>query len=896
MTAHTQKTLVLIDGSSYLHRAFHALPPLTTSRGEPTGAIYGVVNMVKKMLNDYKPTYVAVIFDAKGKNFRHEMYPQYKATRPPMAEDLQVQIEPLHEIIQAMGLPLLIVDGVEADDVIGTLAYAAVKQGVKVLISTSDKDIAQLVNENITLVNTMTNAVLDEQGVFKKFGVTAEQITAYLALVGDPSDNVPGVAGVGPKTAVKWLTEYTTLDNIVKHATKIKGKVGENLRSCLEQLSFTQKLVTISCKVKLANSFHDLTPQKPNVEQLTNLFTRLEFKNWLVNLTGDKKLPTKNTAKYHLILTDTELAYWCDQLRSATTFAFDTETTSLHVMQAEIVGLSFALEAGEAIYIPVAHNYPDVPQQLERDYVLQQLKPIFTDSHKIKLGQNIKYDMNVLANYGIELKGIGYDTMLESYILRSSSNQHDKASLALRYLGKTIATYEDVVGKGAKQIPFSQLKLDIATPYAAADADLVWQLHTVLWSQIAKNSVQQKVFQEIEMPLVSVLSRIERHGVCVAKEFLQSYSCELSSQLLAIEQQIYQLAAATFNINSPLQLQDILYRKLNLPILQKTPTGKPSTAESVLQELALDYPLPKLVLEYRSLSKLKSTYTDALPQQIEPKTGRIHTSYNQAVTSTGRLSSTEPNLQNIPVRTAEGRKIRQAFVAPDGCQIISADYSQIELRIMAHLSHDENLCKAFQYDADIHRATAAEIFGIAISDVTAMQRRNAKTINFGLIYGMSAFGLAKRLGMTKENAQNYIKLYFARYPGVKRYMEQMRKLAHDVGFVETIFGRRLYIPEIKAKNFARRAAAERTAINAPMQGSAADIMKIAMINIDNWIQQCNYKIAMIMQVHDELVFEVDTKHIKIAAAEIKKQMEQAVTLAIPIVVEVGIGDNWNEAH
>lgn len=896
MTAHTHKRLVLIDGSSYLHRAFHALPPLATAKGEPTGAIYGVVNMVKKMLNDYKPTYVAVVFDAKGKNFRHDMYPQYKATRPPMAEDLKVQIEPLHTIIHAMGLPLLVIDGVEADDVIGTLAHAAVKQGVKVVISTSDKDLAQLVTEDITLVNTMTNTVLDEPGVCKKFGVTAEQITDYLALVGDPSDNVPGVTGVGPKTAVKWLTEYATLENIIQHATKIKGKVGENLRSSLEQLPFTKKIVTISCQVKLTNDFHDLTPQKPDMEQLTALFTRLEFKNWLANLTSDKKLPTKDTAKYHVVLTEAELAYWCDKLRNAKTFAFDTETTSLHVMRAEIVGLSFALEAGEAIYVPVAHDYPGVPRQLERDYVLQKLRPLFTDPHKIKLGQNIKYDMNVLANYGIELKGIGYDTMLESYVLRSSSNQHDKASLALRYLGKTIATYEDVVGKGAKQIPFGQLKLDVATPYAAADADLVWQLHTVLWPQIAKDSAQQKVFQEIEMPLVSVLSRIERHGVCVAKEFLQNYSCELADQLSAIEQQIYQLAAVEFNINSPLQLQEIFYQKLNLPILQKTPTGKPSTAEPVLQELALDYPLPKLVLEYRSLSKLKSTYTDALPQQIEPKTGRIHTSYNQAVTSTGRLSSTEPNLQNIPVRTAEGRKIRQAFVAPDGCQIISADYSQIELRIMAHLSHDENLCKAFQYDADIHRATAAEIFGVAISDVTAMQRRNAKTINFGLIYGMSAFGLAKRLGMTKENAQSYIELYFARYPGVKRYMEKMRKLAHDVGFVETIFGRRLYIPEIKAKNFSRRAAAERTAINAPMQGSAADIMKIAMINIDCWIQRCDYKIAMIMQVHDELVFEVDTKYIKIAAAEIKKQMEQAVILAVPIVVEVGIGDNWNEAH
>ena len=896
MTTHEQKTLVLIDGSSYLHRAFHALPPLTTAKGEPTGAIYGVVNMIKKMINDYKPTYIAVVFDAKGKNFRHEIYPQYKATRPPMEKDLQVQIEPLHEIIKAMGLPLVVVDGVEADDIIGTLACAATKNGITVLISTGDKDIAQLVNKNITLINTMTNTVMDEKGVEKKFGVVAQKITDYLTLIGDTSDNIPGVPGVGPKTAVKWLQEYATLENIIQHAGVIKGKVGENLRASLDQLSLAQKLVTIKHDIKLDLNFADLSPRDSDDKKLAELFTHLEFKNWLAGLASKKQSAKIGTEKYHTILTEKDFAAWHKKLLHAKTFAFDTETTSLHVMQAEIVGLSFALETGEAIYIPVAHNYAGVPKQLERSYVLQKLKPLFADPHKIKLGQNIKYDMSILANYNIELKGIGYDTMLESYLLNSSSNQHNKASLALRYLGKTITNYEDLTGKRAKQIPFSQLTLETATPYAAADADLVLQLHQTLWPQIKKTKNQEKVFKEIEMPLVGVLSRIERRGVCIDKEFLHNYSHELTKSLHLIEQQIYKIAAAEFNINSPLQLQEILYTKLNLPILKKTPTGKPSTAESVLQELALDYPLPKMVLEYRSLSKLKSTYTDALPQQIDPKTKRIHTSYNQAVTSTGRLSSTAPNLQNIPIRTEEGRKIRQAFIVPQDYKIISADYSQIELRIMAHLSQDKNLYKAFQGDIDIHRATAAEIFGVNPNDITTTQRRNAKTINFGLIYGMSAFGLAKRLGMTRENAQNYIDLYFKRYPGVKKYMEKMRELAHKLGFVETIFGRRLYIPEIKAKNFMRRAAAERAAINAPMQGSAADIIKIAMINIDHWIQTCDFKIAMIMQVHDELVFEVDAKYTEIATQKIKTIMEKAVMLDVPITVDVGSGNNWDEAH
>lgn len=896
MTVHQRKTLVLIDGSSYLHRAFHALPPLMTSKGEPTGAVYGVVSMIKKMINDYKPDHVAVVFDAKGKNFRHEIYPQYKATRPLMEKDLQVQIKPLHEVIQALGLPLLMVEGVEADDVIGTLARNAAENGFAVLISTGDKDMAQLVNKDITLVNTMNNTTMDEKGVKEKFSVTPSRMTDYLALVGDTSDNIPGVSGVGPKTAVKWLENYGTLENIIKHADEIKGKVGESLRASLDKLPLIQELVTIKHDLQLNISFGDLNVQPTDDKKLIELFTHLEFKNWLAGLVGSKREQAIDEEKYHVVLTEKDFESWHEKLRHAKAFAFDLETTSLDAMQAEIVGLSFALDIGTAVYIPVAHDYEGAPKQLERSYVLQKLKPIFVDPHKIKFGQNIKYDMSVLANYDIELKGIGYDTMLESYVLNSSVNKHDKESLALRYLGKTITTYESIAGKGAKQIPFAQVELNVAASYAAADADLVLRLHAVLWPQLAANKNQEKCFKEIEMPLVKVLSKMERCGVCIDKEFLQNFSGELAKRLGVLEEQIYKAADVEFNINSPKQLQEVLYDKLKLPVLKKTPTGQPSTAEPVLQEMALDYPLPKMILEYRSLSKLKSTYADALPEQVNPKTGRIHTSYNQAVTTTGRLSSTDPNLQNIPIRTEEGRKIRRAFVAPGGSEIISADYSQIELRIMAHLSQDKNLYKAFQNDADVHRATAAELFAIAPDNVTSIQRRNAKTINFGLIYGMSAFGLAKRLGMSHENAQSYIDIYFMRYPGVKEYMEIMRKLAHEQGFVETIFGRRLYIPEIKAKNFAVRAAAERAAINAPMQGSAADIMKIAMINIDHWIKQCDFKIAMIMQVHDELVFEVDAEYTKMAVQEIKMQMENATKLDVPVLVDVGIGSNWEEAH
>lgn len=900
MTTNKKKLLVLVDGSSYLHRAFHALPPLTTSKGEPTGAIYGVINMIKKIIDDYQPNYIGAVFDAKGKTFRHELYPQYKATRPLMEDDLKAQIRPLQEIITAMGIPLLVVEGVEADDVIGTLARAADKKGITTVISTCDKDIAQLVNSNITLVNTMTNTTIDRQGVKDKFGVTSEQIVDYLTLIGDVSDNITGVKGVGPKTAAKWLTEYGTLANIIKHQDAIGGKVGENLRASLSHLSMVKNLVTIRDDLKLNMSPDELTRGETDTEQLRSLFTRLEIRSWIVDLDKGKEdssnKPSIDLKNCHLILTQKDFLYWLAKLEKAPSLAFDTETTSLDITQAQIVGISFALTIGEAVYIPFTHHYEGAPAQLDRDYVLKKLQPIFADPQKIKLGQNIKYDINILANYGIELGGIGYDTMIESYILNSTSNQHNKESLALRYLGKTITTYEDLVGKGAKQISFDQLQLDIATPYAAYDANLILQLHEILWPQIIKNKGKKKIFQEIEMPLVTVLARIERHGVCIDEKFLNDYSDELATSLHKLEHKIYQGAKIEFNINSPQQLQEVLYQQLKLPILQKTPTGQPSTAEPVLQELALDYELPQLILEYRSLSKLKSTYTDALPKQVSSKTGRIHTSYNQTVTTTGRLSSTDPNLQNIPIRTNEGRKIRQAFIAPPGSKIVSADYSQIELRIMAHLAQDENLLRAFKYGDDVHRMVAAEIFNVAPEDVTETQRRDAKTINFGLIYGMSAFGLAKRIGMSREEANQYIKLYFARYPRVSQYMEKMRNFAHDYGFVDTIFGRRIYIPEIKAKNFARRQAAERTAINAPIQGSAADVIKIAMIDIDRWIYECDFKIAMIMQVHDELVFEVESQHVVFAVEEIKKRMTKAIDLEVPISVGVGVGDNWDKAH
>lgn len=899
MTTKT-KPIILIDGSSYFHRAFHALPPLITSKGEPTGAIYGVINMIRKLINDYDPEYIAVIFDTKGKTFRHEIYPQYKATRPPMPDELRVQIKPLHEMIQAMGLPLIMVEGVEADDIIGALAQKATHSHKPILISTGDKDMAQLVNEHVTLINTMNNTILDVDGVTQKFGVPPEKIIDYLTLVGDTSDNIPGVPNIGPKTAVKLLKEYGSLDNLVKHADEIKGKMGENLRASIAQIPLSKELVTIKTDIKLNLDLHDLKKGEPQNEKLIELCKHFEFKTWITSLlhSGETKIVSqKNDGNYQIILEENQFAIWLEKLQKAHNFAFDLETTSLDIIDAEIVGISFAIEIGTAIYIPIGHTSESAPKQLDKDSVLKHLKPLFEDAKKIKLGHNLKYNMSVLANYDIDLQGIGFDTMLESYILNSSESRHDKETLALKYLGKQITTYADIAGKASKQVTFDKVAIDKAAPYAAANSDIILQLHHVLWPELHKHEKLTKVFQEIEIPLLQVLSRMERIGVHIDKHLLQQQSQKIEKKLITIEEETHKIAGKTFNLNSPLQLQEILYEKLQLPILQRTPTGQPSTAENVLQELAENYPLPSLILEYRSLSKLKSTYTDSLPLQINPKTNRIHTSYNQAVTTTGRLSSTNPNLQNIPIRTEEGRKIRQAFIAPSNhYKIISSDYSQIELRVMAHLSQDENLLQAFSAHNDIHRATAAEIFQTPLDKVTDEERQRAKAINFGLIYGMSAFGLAKRLGLDRKFAQTFVEAYFNRYPKVLKYIEKSRENAKKHGFVETMFGRRLYIPDINSKNFARRAASERAAINAPIQGSGADIMKIAMINIDQWLRKSTLDIKMIMQVHDELVFEVATHDTESAVEHIKNHMENAVKLDTPIIVNIGIGNNWDEAH
>lgn len=900
MQTETKKLLVLIDGSSYFHRAYHALPKLKNARGEPTGAIYGVINMIRKLIADYNPTYIAVVFDAKGKNFRHDLYPEYKATRPPMEDELRLQAEPLREIIKAMGLPLLVIEGVEADDVIGTITKEAVAKEIDTVISTGDKDLAQLVNLHITLINTMNNAVLNPETVKEKFGVTPEQIIDYLTLIGDTSDNVPGVPMIGPKTAVKLLNEYGSLDQIIKHKDEIKGKVGENLRASIEKIPLSKTLVTIKTDVDLKVSIDDLISQNPDNAKLKELFTRFEFKNWLKSIATETGISEDNkideNVNYKIIFTDRELQDLIVQLNNAQQFAFDLETTSLDIINAEIVGLSFALKAGEAFYIPVAHDYLGAPTQLNREYVLEQLKPIFENPEIKKLGQNLKYDLNVLANYNIVLKGIAFDTMLASYVLNNSNSLHNKEAIVFRYLGKTITTYEDVAGKGAKQIAFNQVAIEKAYKYAAADADLVLQLYTAINEQLLHFPNLEKVFIRIEMPLLSILAKMERTGVCVDVKLLQEQSAVIAVKLKVLEDEVYQIAGEVFNLNSPQQLQEILFTKLKLPVIHKTPKGVPSTGEATLQELALDYPLPKIILEYRSLNKLKTTYLDSLPEQINPKTGRIHTSYNQAVTATGRLSSTNPNLQNIPIRTEEGRKIRAAFIAPKDCKIVSADYSQIELRIMAHLSQDENLCKAFAEDLDVHRATAAEILGIPLDQVTNEQRQRAKAINFGLIYGMSAFGLAKRVGLTREEAQTYINAYFMRYPGVKNYMETAKARAIELGYVETIFGRRLYMPDLQSRNYMARAAAERAAINAPMQGSAADIMKLAMIDVNAWLQTNDVDTKMIMQVHDELIFEIPENQAKEISFKIKELMEMTVKLRVPITVHVGVGNNWDEAH
>lgn len=896
------KPLILVDGSSYLYRAFHALPPLTNSRGEPTGAVYGVVNMLRKLIADYQSEHVTVVFDAKGKTFRDEIFEHYKAHRPPMPDELRSQIEPLHAIVRAMGLPVLVIDGVEADDVIGTLAVQAAALGLPVVISTGDKDMAQLVDGHVTLINTMSNTTLNAQGVIDKFGVAPGQIIDYLALVGDTSDNIPGIPKVGPKTAAKWLQEHGSLDNIIAKADQISGKVGESLREHLHLLPLSRQLATIRCDVPLPVGPLDLHLQPADTAALRELFQRMEFKTWLGQL--DQSTPVNDpppappslASDYQTVLTEADLERWLARLEQADLFAFDTETTSLDYMQAEIVGVSFCIRPGEAAYVPLAHDYPGAPAQLSRESVLERLRPLLEDASRPKLGQNLKYDMSVLANHGIALAGIRYDTMLESYVLNSTASRHDMDTLALTHLGHKTIRFEDIAGKGARQLTFNQIGIEQAAPYAAEDADITLRLHHALWPRLAAEPGLQRLFNEIEVPLVPVLSRIERNGVLVDAGMLYRQSEELARQMLEIQQQAHSAAGQPFNLDSPKQIQAILFDKLQLPVLEKTPTGQPSTAESTLAELALDYPLPKLILEHRTLAKLKSTYTDKLPGQINPRTGRVHTSYHQAVAATGRLSSSDPNLQNIPIRSAEGRRIRQAFIAPPGHKIVAADYSQIELRIMAHLSQDDGLLRAFSHGEDIHRATAAEIFGAAPDQVTSEQRRNAKAINFGLIYGMSAFGLARQLGVERGAAQQYMDLYFARYPGVKAFMDRTRTQTRADGYVETLFGRRLYLADIKSSNQQRRQYAERAAINAPMQGTAADLIKLAMIAVDKWLRQEKLQTKLIMQVHDELVLEVPDNELELVKNSLPTLMQNVAELSVPLLAEVGVGSNWESAH
>ena len=899
-----KKLLVLVDGSSYLFRAFHALPPLTNSSGQPTGAVVGVINMLRKLMADENPDYIGVVFDAPGKTFRDKIYAEYKAHRPPMPDDLRAQIEPLHAIIRAMGMPLVIEPNVEADDVIGTLAVEAQKAGMKTLISTGDKDLAQLVNDDITLVNTMSDTVTDTGGVIERFGVRADQIIDYLALVGDSSDNIPGVHKCGPKTAAKWLAEYDNIDNLVEHAEEIKGKIGEYLREAIGngQLEMSRDLTRIRTDLELHENPGDLVQAEPEVEVLRNWYEKLEASRLLATLQESDPVEAAIAepaadADYETVLERERLDVWIKKLDKAKLVTFDTETTSLDYMQAELVGLSFCVREGEACYIPVGHKGPDAPVQLDREEVLSALKPFLEDAEKPKLGQHLKYDMNVLANYDIHVEGVAFDTMLESYVFNSVATRHDMDSLARTYLDYNTIKFEEVAGKGAKQLTFDQVPLEQAAPYAAEDADITLRLHDHLWPLLKKQKGPASVFSDIEMPLVPVLSRIERTGVRIDSKMLARQSKRMAERMAELEEEAYGVAGRPFNMASPKQIGQIFFEELDLPVIAKTPKGAPSTAESVLQELAdQGHELPSLILQHRGLAKLRSTYTDKLPIMINPGTGRVHTSYHQAVAATGRLSSSDPNLQNIPVRTDEGRRIRQAFIPREGAIMVAADYSQIELRIMSHLSGDEALLKAFAEGQDIHRATAAEVFGVAPDDVTSDQRRSAKAINFGLIYGMSAFGLAKQLGVERGTAQEYIDLYFDRYPGVRSFMDNIREQAHEAGYVETVFGRRLYLPEINSRNGQRRAAAERTAINAPMQGTAADIIKRAMIEVDRWIRQKKPDVTMIMQVHDELVFEVGEKSIGDVVPEIVAMMEKAADLSVPLVVDAGQGANWDEAH
>jgi len=918
--------LILVDGSSYLFRAYHVpyLQALSTASGQPTGAITGVLNMIGSLKKDYPNGNVVVIFDAKGKTFRNDLYPEYKANRPPMPDELRSQIAPLHQIISAMGLPLLVIPGVEADDVIGTLAQQASEQGIETVISTGDKDMAQLVTPHVRLINTMTAVELDEAGVTEKFGVRPDQIIDYLALMGDKVDNIPGVVKCGPKTAVKWLTEHDTLDNVIANADKVKGKIGENLRDALEQLPLSYQLATIKCDVELEQTVEKLRPIEPDVEALTALYQEFELKRLLADLnknsnndmnetsviapTSSKTNVEENNSadvaavevsecEYDIVFNQSHFNDWLEKLKQSSAFAFDTETTSVDYMKAELVGLSFAVDVGKAAYVPLAHDYLGAPEQLDRDWVLAQLKPLLESSDIKKIGQNLKYDANVLSQYHIKLQGVAFDTMIESYCYNSVATRHNMDALALKYLGYKTVHFEDVAGKGAKQLTFNQIDIDKAGHYAAEDADITLRLHRAIFPALEKSPKQLNVFNDIEMPLMPVLAQMEQTGVLIDCDLLDQQSHSIGQRLDELEIEAHNLAGKSFNLSSPKQLQQILFEELKIPVIKKTPKGAPSTAEEVLQELALDYPLPKVILENRGLSKLKSTYTDKLPLMISDKTGRVHTSYHQAVTATGRLSSTDPNLQNIPIRSEEGRKIRQAFIAPKDYKIVAIDYSQIELRIMAHLSNDKGLVNAFSEGKDIHKATAAEIFAVALDDVTTNQRRSAKAINFGLIYGMSAFGLAKQLNIGRQQAQEYQDKYFQRYPGVLTYMEDTRQQASEQGYVETIFGRRLYLPEIKSKNGMRRKAAERAAINAPMQGTAADIIKKAMLAVATWLNEKNDdRIKMTMQVHDELIFEIHQDIVEETTATLVELMNNAVELSVPLIAEAGMGDNWDEAH
>lgn len=925
-----QNTLLLVDGSSYLYRAFHAMPDLRNPQGEPTGAIYGIINMLRRLRSDYPAAYMACVFDAKGKTFRDDLYPEYKAQRAAMPDDLRLQIEPIHEAVKAMGWPILMVEGVEADDVIGTLAVEATARGLNTIVSTGDKDLAQLVNPHVTLINTMSNEKLDETGVLAKFGVPPERIIDYLTLIGDTVDNVPGVTKCGPKTAVKWLAEYDSLDGVIANADKIKGVVGDNLRAALDWLPQGRVLITVKTDCDLSAHHisidESLVAKEESKEAMLAFYKRYGFKTWLRELSGDATAgatPLSSTAKttagsgntpaqaglfndddaapstvvsnYETVLTEAQLDAWIARINAANLTAVDTETTSLEPMTAQLVGISLCCEAGHACYIPVAHQYADAPAQLSRESVLEKLRPWLEDDSKAKVGQNLKYDTHIFANHGVALRGIVHDTLLESYVFESHKS-HNMDSLALRHLGKKTISFEDVCGKGAAQICFDQVELQRATDYAAEDADITLQLHLAMWPEIETDASLQRVYHDIELPTSVVLQKIERNGVLINKDLLNAQSNEIGKRLLELEQNAYELAEQPFNLNSPKQLGEIFFGKLGLPVVKKTPSGAPSTDEEVLQKLAEDYPLPKVLLEYRGLAKLKSTYTDKLPKMVNAQTGRVHTNYAQAVAVTGRLASNDPNLQNIPVRTAEGRRIREAFVAAPEHVIISADYSQIELRIMAHISGDASLLKAFADGEDVHKATAAEIFGVALDDVTSEQRRYAKVINFGLIYGMSAFGLAGNLGIERAAAQSYIDKYFQRYPGVAQYMADTRTKAKAHGYVETVFGRRLWLAEINSPNGPRRQGAERAAINAPMQGTAADLIKLAMIAVQNWLESDHLQSKMIMQVHDELVLEVPESELELVRKKLPELMANVAQLHVPLLAEVGIGKNWEEAH